>query len=136
MMERALADGVVLAHLAFIAFVFGGGLLVWLRPWVALVHLPALAWGIYVELTATICPLTPVENALRRAAGQAGYEGTFVDHYVVPIVYPPGLTPGAQALIGAALILLNAAVYLLAWRRARSSRACGAPTRSSALPGR
>jgi len=120
MLARLLADGVVVLHLAFVAFVLLGGVLVWRRPVVALVHLPALAWGIYVELTATACPLTPWENALRHAAGQAGYEGTFVDRYVVPIVYPPGLTPHMQALLGAALIAVNGALYALAWRRARS----------------
>jgi len=136
MLARLLADGIVVLHLAFIAFVFVGGVAVWRRPIVALFHLPALAWGVYVELTATVCPLTPLENALRHAAGQAGYEGTFVEHYVLPIVYPPGLTPGVQAMLGAALIALNGAVYALAWRRARSRRACGAPTRSSALQAR
>ena len=136
MVARTLADAVVVLHLAFIAFVFAGGVLVCWRPLVALLHLPALAWGVYVELTATICPLTPLENALRRAAGDAGYAGTFVDRYVAPVVYPPGLTPDTQAVIGAALVALNAGLYALAWRRARSRRACGAPTRSSALQGR
>jgi len=136
MLARLLADGVVALHLAFIAFVFLGGLLVWRHPLVALFHLPALAWGVYVELTATVCPLTPLENALRHAAGQAGYPGTFVDRYVTPIVYPPGLTPSVQAMLGLGLIALNGALYALAWRRARSRRACGAPTRSSALQAR
>ena len=130
MLDRVLADAVVIVHLAFIVFVFGGGLLVAWRPRLALLHLPALAWGVYVELTATICPLTPLENALRRAAGGTGYEGTFVDRYLVPVIYPPGLTPSAQMGIGVALIVLNAGLYALAWRRATSRRACGAPRRS------
>src|SRR6185369_6080685 len=117
MIARLFADAIVVLHLAFIAFVFLGGFLVWRRPVAALAHLPALAWGIYVELTATVCPLTPLENALRHAAGQAGYAGTFVDRYVAPIVYPPGLTPGMQAMLGAILIASNAVLYALAWRR-------------------
>jgi len=114
---RLLADLVVLFHFAFIAFVVAGGLLVLWRPRWAWFHLPALAWGTYTELTATICPLTPLENALRREAGTAGYTGGFVEHYVVPTIYPAGLTPSAQAWIGAALIAINATLYALAWRR-------------------
>jgi len=130
MLARALADAVVVAHLAFILFVFVGGFWVLRRPAVAWLHLPALAWGIWVELAATVCPLTPLENLLRRAGGAEGYAGSFVDRYVVPVVYPPGLTPAMQALIGAALVALNAALYAYAWRRFRSRPASGAPTRS------
>ena len=136
MLERLLADAVVVLHLAFIGFVFAGGFAVLLRPAVALVHVPALAWAMYVEVAGAVCPLTPLENLLRHAAGQAGYAGSFVDRYIVPIVYPPGLTPKLQALIAVGLMIPNAVLYALAWRRARSRRACGAPTRSSAPPGR
>ena len=130
MLARALADALVLAHLAFIVFVFLGGLWVLRRPAVAWLHLPALAWGVYVELTSTICPLTPLENVLRRAGGGEAYAGTFVDRYVMPLVYPPGLTPAMQTLIGAGLVALNVVVYACAWRRVRSRRASGAPRRS------
>jgi hypothetical protein len=130
MLARALADAVVVAHLAFIVFVAFGGFVVLRHPAVAWLHVPALAWGIYVELTSTICPLTPLENVLRRAAGAEAYAGSFVDRYVVPVVYPPGLTPGLQAAIGAGLVVLNAVLYASAWRRFRSRRASGAPTRS------
>ena len=119
MLDRLLADAVVALHLAFIVFVMVGGLLVLWRPAIAWLHLPALAWGIYAESTGTICPLTPLENALRRAAGEAGYAGGFIEHYVVELIYPPGLTPGIQTAIAAGLIALNAAVYALAWRRSR-----------------
>ena len=120
MVDRLLADAVVAVHLAFIVFVAAGGLLVLWRPVVAALHLPALAWGIYTESTSTICPLTPVENALRRAAGEAGYAGGFIEHYVVNLIYPPGLTPGVQVAIAVGLIAFNAAVYALAWRRYRT----------------
>jgi hypothetical protein len=126
--ERLLADGVVLLHFAFIAFVFAGAALVAWRRWIAALHLPALAWGIYTETTATVCPLTPLENVLRHAAGQVGYRGGFVEEYLVRVIYPPGLTPAIQLAIGIGLVLVNAAAY--AWifrpRRPRSVAASGA----------
>ena len=119
MLDRLLADAVVAVHLGFIVFVAVGGLLVLWRRRIAALHLPALAWGIYTESTGTICPLTPLENALRRAAGEAGYAGGFIEHYVVNLIYPPGLTPGVQAAIAVGLVAFNVAVYALAWRRTR-----------------
>jgi hypothetical protein len=114
-----VADLVVLLHLAFIAFVAAGGLLVlrWRR--VAWLHVPALAWGIFVEASGNLCPLTPLENALRRAAGEPGYAGDFVEHWLVPLIYPPGLTRGAQLALAAALVAGNALVY---WRVIASAR--------------
>jgi len=117
MLDRLLADAVVAVHLGFIVFVAVGGLLVLWRRRIAALHLPALAWGIYTESTGTICPLTPLENALRRAAGEAGYAGGFIEHYVVNLIYPPGLTPGVQTSIAVGLIAFNATVYALALRR-------------------
>ncbi len=79
-------------------------------------------WAAWVEVTATICPLTPLENALRRRAGEAGYPGGFVEHYVLPLLYPAGLTPGVQAWLGAFVVALNAVIYavaILRWRRSR-----------------
>jgi hypothetical protein len=114
---RLLADLVLLLHLAFILFaVFGAlGALIWRRA--PLVHLPVLAWGTYVEFSGGICPLTPFENALRRAAGQAGFSGSFVDHYLSPLVYPPALGTGAQLALGIALLAVNAALYgVVLWR--------------------
>jgi hypothetical protein len=117
MHERAIADALVVLHFAFIVFVLLGGLLVARRRAFALLHLPALAWGLYTESTATVCPLTPLENAYRHAAGEAGYAGGFIEHYLVRVIYPPGLTPGIQAAIAIGLVALNIAVYAWAWRR-------------------
>ena len=100
MSDRLLADAIVVLHLAFIVFALGGGALVLRWPRVAWLHLPAVAWAAYVEFTATICPLTPLENALRRRAGAAGYDGGFVEHYVIPVIYPAELTPTIQVAIG------------------------------------
>ena len=119
MSARALADSLVLLHALFVVFAVAGGALVLWRPWVALVHLPAAAWAAWVEFSASICPLTPLENRWRRAAGEAGYEGGFVEHYVVPALYPDGLTPRMQLALGIAVIAINALFYTLAWRRAR-----------------
>ena len=111
MLAAIAADAVLLLHLAFILFAALGALLVvWRGRWVWL-HLPALAWGVWIELTHGICPLTPLENSLRRAAGEAGYAGGFIDHYLVPLIYPPGLTPAHQFWIAAALVASNAVLY-------------------------
>ncbi len=127
MVDRLLADTVVLFHLAFIAFVLAGGLLVIWRPWWAAPHLPAAAWAAYTEFTATICPLTPLENALRRSAGEAGYDGGFVEHYLIPVIYPAGLTPALQLWLGGAVVAVNVVAYTLAWRRHAciARRQCG-----------
>lgn len=123
MTARLLADVVLVAHLAFILFVVAGGLLAWRHPRIAWLHLPALAWATYVELASVTCPLTPLEVSLRRAAGGAGYSDGFIEHYLVPIVYPPGLTPRAQTLLGVALIALNMVLYgALAVRARRNAR--------------
>jgi len=119
MIHRLLADATVAFHLAFIAFVVLGGLLVLRKPRVAWLHLPAVAWVVWLELTGAICPLTPLENALRQRAGEAGYEGGFIDHYLMPVIYPAGLTPQIQTVLGIAVLLLNVTVYAIAWRRAR-----------------
>ena len=122
MIARLAADALLVAHLAFIAFVLAGGLLVLhRRAWAAL-HLPAAAWGAFAELTGTICPLTPLENSLRRAAGTAGYEGGFIEHYIVPLIYPDALTPRVQVVLGLVVLLVNVPIYALAWRRWRRER--------------
>lgn len=115
--DRLVADAIVVAHAAFVAFACLGGLLAWRRPAYALVHLPFAAWGAWVELTGTICPLTPLENLFRHRAGEAGYAGGFVEHYLMPILYPAGLTPAGQAWLGAFLVALNVAIYSVALRR-------------------
>jgi hypothetical protein len=119
MTHRLLADATVAFHFLFIAFVVLGGLAVMRMPRVAWLHLPAVAWVVWLELTGAICPLTPLENALREQAGQAGYEGGFIDHYLMPVIYPAGLTPQMQTMLGIAVLVLNATVYAIAWRNWR-----------------
>ncbi|MBK9115914.1 MAG: DUF2784 domain-containing protein [Betaproteobacteria bacterium] len=123
MAYRWLADATVALHAAFIAFVVLGGFLVWRDVRWALLHVPAVAWVAWLEFTGAICPLTPLENALRTRAGEAGYAGGFIDHYVVPVIYPAGLTPGLQVALGAALVVGNGWIYWHAWRRRRPGNA-------------
>jgi len=108
---RILADLLVVLHIAFAAFVVLGGFLAWKWRWAVFVHLPALAWGFWVEISGRICPLTPLEIHLRRLAGEAGYQGGFIDHYVVALLYPPGLTRGDQWALAAILLALNLIAY-------------------------
>lgn len=119
MAYRAAADLVLTAHLAFIAFVVAGGLLVRWRRRAALVHLPCAVYGAAIELVGWVCPLTPLENHLRRLGGERGYAGGFVEHYLVPLVYPHALTPRAQLALGVAVAIVNVAVYAWALRRQR-----------------
>ena len=117
MLWRMAADALVLVHLGFILFVLLGGLLALRWPRLIWLHLPAVAWGIVVECLHLGCPLTPWENQLRRMAGQAGYDGGFIEHYLIPLIYPAGLTPQIQIGLGAIVVLLNLAVYTwLIWR--------------------
>jgi hypothetical protein len=99
-----------------------GGLAVLRVPWLAWLHLPALAWGVGISAVGGICPLTPLEQQLRLAAGEAGFEGGFIEHYLTAIIYPDGLTRATQALLAALLLAGNAAVYALVWRRQRARR--------------
>jgi hypothetical protein len=108
---RALADLVLLVHLAFVVFVVLGGLLVLRRPKVAWLHLPAAAWGVLIEFAGWICPLTPMEISLRVRGGESGYAGGFIGHYVTSVLYPAGLTRGVQVFLGGFALLLNAAIY-------------------------
>jgi hypothetical protein len=118
----AVAALVVALHFAFIAFVAAGGLLVLRWPRLSWLHLPALAWGLFIEVSGGICPLTPLENALRRAQGSPGYAGSFIEHWLVPLIYPPGLTRGTQLALAAALVLGNALVYARVIASARRGR--------------
>lgn len=118
-MSAALADAVVLVHFAFVLFVVFGGLLVLWRPWVAWLHLPAAAWGSWIEFAGWICPLTPFENWLRSLSGREMYESSFVDRYIVAILYPPALTRDVQWALGAVVLAINVGVYFLVWRRLR-----------------
>jgi hypothetical protein len=111
MVYRILADLVVGVHALFVAFVVIGGLLALRWPWVAALHLPAAVWGALIEFQGWICPLTPLEKSLRAAAGEAGYPGGFIDHYLLPALYPAGLTRGVQLALGSAVIVVNLLVY-------------------------
>lgn len=123
MIHGLLADALVVLHLAFIAYVVLGGLVSLRFPRNAFLHLPCAVWGALIEFTGWICPLTPLEVRWRILAGQQGYEEGFIAHYVMPVVYPPGLTRPAQLWLGAGVIVLNAAVYgILIWRRRRRRR--------------
>ncbi|HUP92915.1 MAG TPA: DUF2784 domain-containing protein [Solimonas sp.] len=119
----AAADAVLVVHLAFILFVVLGALLVVWRPWIAALHLPALAWGLWVEAAHRTCPLMPLENALRERAGEAGYSGGFIEHYLVPLIYPSGLTHELQLGLGFGLAAWNLLLYGLALRRHLRRRA-------------
>ena len=122
MMYRILADLVVGVHALFVAFVVIGGLLVLRWPWVAALHLPAAVWGALIEFQGWICPLTPLEKSLREAAGEAGYQGGFIEHYLLPVLYPAGLTRGVQLVLGASVILVNLLVYGVVLVRATRER--------------
>ena len=111
------ADLLLVLHLGFICFVLAGGLLVLKWRWLAILHLPAVVWGALVEIQGWLCPLTPWELQLRQAAGQAGYQGGFVEHYLLPVLYPPGLEHNTQLILGGAVILINAIIYGLIFLR-------------------
>lgn len=122
---QALADGLLILHLCFILFVVLGGLLALKWPRVAWAHLPAAAWGVLVEFVGWICPLTPLEIAFRRAAGGAAYDTTFLERYLVPIVYPSALTREMQMVLGLLVLGINVAVYGVVWRRRGGGRRQG-----------
>ncbi|MDX2353261.1 DUF2784 domain-containing protein [Stutzerimonas xanthomarina] len=124
MLYRLGADAVLLLHLAFIIFVLLGGLLVAWKRGFLLLHLPAIAWGLFVELSGRPCPLTHWENLLRRLAGTAGYEAGFIEHYLLPLIYPAWLSVPVQYLLAAIVVVLNALIYGgLVWRRRHRSAA-------------
>ncbi len=110
-MERFAADALVVFHLAFVLFVVLGGLLVLRWRWVGLLHLPAAAWGVLIEYAGWVCPLTPWEQRLRMAAGEASYTDSFTAHYILPLLYPAGLTRGVEIVLGTFVLLLNATIY-------------------------
>ena len=115
-----LADLVLVTHLCFIVFAMFGALCALRWAWTPFVHLPALGWAAYIELTSGVCPLTPLENSLRQTAEKLSDSGSFIEHYLVPLIYPPGLTTGSQIWLTAGLLLLNGVLYasVLARRRA------------------
>ena len=121
MSSRVVADLLVLIHFGFVVFVAAGGLLVLRWPRLAFAHVPAALWGAWIELSGGVCPLTPMEKELRIRAGQTAYSGDFVSHYVLPILYPSGLTRGSQLLLGGLVLVVNLVIYaVLAARRRRT----------------
>ncbi len=121
MVYRVLADLLVVVHFTFVLFVIAGALLsLHNRAW-ALLHVPAFLWGALIEFKGWICPLTPWENALRLRAGQSGYSGGFIEHYITPVLYPAGLTRSIEMVLGAAVLVGNVLFYWWIWRRARGA---------------
>jgi Protein of Unknown function (DUF2784) len=108
----AAADTILVVHFAFVMFVVFGGLLVLRWPRFAFLHLPAALWGALIEFSGWICPLTPLEIALRQHAGDAGYAGGFVEHYITAVLYPDGLTREIQIALGILVLVVNAAIYM------------------------
>lgn len=124
-MVSAAADAVLVLHFGFVLFVALGGLLALRWPRVLWVHAPAALWGVAIEFGGWICPLTPLENALRERAGGAVYRGDFVARYLMPMIYPEGLTREAQITLGLIALVGNAVIYAIVWRRARGARPRG-----------
>ena len=122
MLYRFLADLVVVFHVGFVLFVVLGGVFALRWPRAAWIHLPAAAWGAWVEFSQTICPLTPLENHLRHLGGQAGYSGGFIEHYLISILYPAGLNRSVQVVLGIFVLVLNVTVYAMVWRRRAKNR--------------
>ncbi|MEQ8159789.1 MAG: DUF2784 domain-containing protein [Smithellaceae bacterium] len=106
-------------HFLFILFVVAGGMLVLHRPRWAILHLPVVIWGAAVEFCGWICPLTPLENYFRRLAGSAGYSGDFIEHYLLPLIYPENLTVRIQYILGGLVIVVNLIFYFIIWRKKR-----------------
>ncbi|GAB3517621.1 MULTISPECIES: DUF2784 domain-containing protein [Photobacterium] len=115
MVYRILADLVVIFHLVFIVFALLGGLLVIWRGYLLLFHIPAALWVAVISFKGWICPLTPLENRLRHLAGGEGYSGGFVEHYLIPIIYPVGLRIDVQVVLGVVAVGINIAIYLLVY---------------------
>ena len=125
MAYRLLADLLVVVHLTFVLFVVLGGALVLWRRRLALLHIPVAVWGVYVELSGRVCPLTPLEVRLRSLGGQAGYSGGFVEHYLLPVLYPSGLIRQEQVWLGSLVGVLTLGIAGLVLRRMAKSRGGG-----------
>lgn len=117
MAYRVAADLVMVLHFLFVVFVLLGGIAVWRWFWVAWLHVPAFAWGVLVAVNRWICPLTPLEQRLRAAAGDEGYQGGFIAHYIEPLIYPEGVGYEFKMFFAGMLAILNVALYWHAWRR-------------------
>ena len=122
MLAATLADLVVILHLLFIGFVLLGGLLVLCKPWIAWIHIPMMLWASLVNSINWPCPLTPLENYLRQSAGQSAYTSGFIEHYLLPLLYPPGMSYLTGVLLGVALFVWNIVVYSMVIYRYRQRR--------------
>lgn len=111
MFYRVIADFLLIFHLGFILFVLVGGFLAWRWRWLVWLHLPAAVWGAWIEFAGWICPLTPLENRFRRLAGQSGYEGGFIEHYLIPIIYPEGWSLSLGLVFGSIVTVINSLAY-------------------------
>src|SRR5512135_1395023 len=121
MLDRIAADAVLVLHLGFIVFALLGAILAVHWRWMPLVHLPAAAWGVYIELSGRICPLTWLENHFRLRAGQAGYSESFIEHYLLAVIYPSALTREVQFVLAGVVLAVNVAIYTWLLLRARSA---------------
>jgi hypothetical protein len=119
MVQRVLADLVLAAHLGFILFAVAGALLALRWRWAPVIHLPAVIWGVGIEVSGGICPLTPLESSLRRAAGESGYAESFIEHYLLPLLYPAALSEPIQWILASLLVLANAVLYAVVFFRRR-----------------
>lgn len=114
-----LADAVLVLHALFVLFVVTGGFMAWRWRRLVWLHLPAAVWGAAIEFRGWVCPLTPLENALRRAGGEAGYPGGFIEHYLLPLIYPAGLTRHVQVFLGVLVVAANLVAYARFWTQGR-----------------
>ena len=113
MLYRLLADAILVFHLLFILFaLFGGFFMLW-RKWAIFIHLPAAAWATFMGFTGWICPLTPLEKQLREASGDMGYDSAFIEHYIIPVIYPAALDMNMHMVLGYIALAINLAVYAL-----------------------
>lgn len=117
MIYGLLANAALLLHLAFILFVIAGGLLIAWKRHLVWLHLPAAIWGLLIEFMGWYCPLTPLENHFLKLSGEGGYEGGFIEHYLLQVIYPRELTPETQVALGGIVLAVNAAIYFWLWRR-------------------
>ncbi len=121
MLYRLAAESVLLLHLAFIVFVILGAAVAARWHWLVFVHVPAAIWGVFIELTGRVCPLTYAENYLRVKSGDSGYKESFIEHYLPAIIYPAGLTREAQFVLAAVVVVINVAIYGWLFYRHRPS---------------
>ncbi|MDE0062550.1 MAG: DUF2784 domain-containing protein [Gammaproteobacteria bacterium] len=119
---RLAADTMMVAHLLYIVFVVVGGLIAFRARWILWLHIPAVAWAIYVQYIGRVCPLTTWEKEFRDLAGDAGYDGGFIDHYIIPIIYPPDMTIAMHLVLGTLVILVNGGVYAALIAQARRAQ--------------